>query len=76
MSNSCPKQEAVRGSRKASQHPEQTTPVAEDANVTSALDATLLQSMMDSLKSDIFGKIDALSTSLRSEIFQSIFQNN
>lgn len=30
--------------------------------------ATLLQSMMDSLKTDIFWKIDALSMSLRSEI--------
>lgn len=38
------------------------------SDASSSLDAMMLQSMMDSLRSDIFGKIDDLSTSLRSEI--------
>lgn len=60
-----PKQDSARAGRKT-QH--SATPTMEEANVANPLDATLLQAMMDSLKSDIFGKIDALSTSLPYEI--------
>lgn len=68
MSNLCLKQETARAGCKTSHSVDPDTPMTEAANATSILDAPLLQSMMDSLKSDIFGKIDALSTSLRSEI--------
>lgn len=67
--------ESARAGRRAPQFdatPQQTlqpaSPASEDANAANTLDATLLQSMMDSLRSDIFEKIDGLSTSLRSEI--------
>lgn len=67
--------ESTRAGRRAPQFdatPQQTlqpaSPASEDANAANTLDATLLQSMMDSLRSDIFEKIDGLSTSLRSEI--------
>lgn len=47
--------------------PEQAAPHVVEADA-STLNAGLLQAMMDSLKADIFGKIDSLSSSLRSEI--------
>ncbi|KAI4808375.1 hypothetical protein KUCAC02_000437 [Chaenocephalus aceratus] len=68
MSSARQKSEAQRGVRS------KTSPLPDPANATrgvaeaNALDAELLQSMMDSLKADIFGKIDSLSSSLRSEI--------
>lgn len=68
MPNSGPKQDTGRGGRKASHLPESATPITEAANAASNLDVTQLQTMMDSLKSDIFGKIDGLSASLRAEI--------
>ncbi|KAJ8366335.1 hypothetical protein AAFF_G00361280 [Aldrovandia affinis] len=69
MSNVRQKRETTGVGRKASLLPDQALPTTDDANVASStLDAPLLQSMMDSLKSDIFVKIDALSASLRSEI--------
>lgn len=68
MSNNRQK-ESTRGGRKAPLSTSQpASPVAEDANAANTLDATLLQSLMDSLRSDIFEKIDGLSTSIRSEI--------
>ncbi|KAI4832981.1 hypothetical protein KUCAC02_015915 [Chaenocephalus aceratus] len=68
MSSARQKSEAQKGGRS------KTSPLPDPANATrgvaeaNALDAELLQSMMDSLKADIFGKIDSLSSSLRSEI--------
>lgn len=72
MSNNRQK-ESARAGRKAPQPTSQPTsqpasPKSEDANAANTLDATLLQSLMDSLRSDIFEKIDGLSTSIRSEI--------
>lgn len=67
MSNLRPK-DAVRGARKTAHATEPASPTSIEANTGCALDANLLQSMIDSLKGDIFGKIDDLSTSLRSEI--------
>ncbi|KAJ8395718.1 hypothetical protein AAFF_G00029550 [Aldrovandia affinis] len=69
MSNVRQKRETTGVGRKTSLLSDQALPTTDDANVASStLDAPLLQSMMDSLKSDIFVKIDALSASLRSEI--------
>ncbi|KAI4798643.1 hypothetical protein KUCAC02_020590 [Chaenocephalus aceratus] len=68
MSSARQKSEAQRGGRS------KTSPLPDPANATrgvaeaNALDAELLQSMMDSLKADIFGKIDSMSSSLRSDI--------
>lgn len=72
MSNNRQK-ESARAGRKAPQPTSQPTsqpasPKSEDAIAANTLDATLLQSLMDSLRSDIFEKIDGLSTSIRSEI--------
>lgn len=72
MSSVRQKPESARGGRsKTSPCPD--VPVRQvdscaNAKATSPLDADLLKSMMDSLKSDIFGKLDLLSSSLRSEI--------
>ncbi|KAJ8358111.1 hypothetical protein AAFF_G00032810 [Aldrovandia affinis] len=69
MSNVRQKRETTGVGRKTSLLSDQALPTTDDANVASStLDAPLLQSMIDSLKSDIFVKIDALSASLRSEI--------
>lgn len=60
--------ESSKGGRKT---PHATGPGSTSTEATgeaSGLDATMLQSMMDTLRSDIFGKIDDLSTGLRSEI--------
>lgn len=65
MSNTRPK-ESSKGGRRAPPGPGSTC--TEAPGDASGLDATMLQSMMDSLRSDIFGKIDDLSTGLRSEI--------
>lgn len=63
MSSSRLKSEQLRGGRnKAS-----ASPVPE-TDADSTLNAELLQTMMDSLKADIFEKIDSLSSQLRSEI--------
>ncbi|KAI4808750.1 hypothetical protein KUCAC02_000796 [Chaenocephalus aceratus] len=68
MSSARQTSEAQRGVRS------KTLPLPDPANATrgvaeaNALDAELLQSMMDSLKADIFGKVDSLSSSLCSEI--------
>lgn len=69
MLNIRQKEDPIKGGRKAQQSSRPASPTMTEANAASTLDATLLQSMMVSLKSDIFGKIDALSTSLHSEIF-------
>lgn len=68
MSNNHQK-ESARAGRKAPQPTSQpASPKSGHANAANTLDATLLQSLMDSLRSDIFEKIDGLSTSIRSEI--------
>lgn len=58
----------VKKSHKAPQSTEPASQVSEHANAANNLDATLLQSMMNSLRSDIFEKSDSLSTSLRADI--------
>ncbi|KAK1890600.1 Histone H2B.2 sperm [Dissostichus eleginoides] len=67
MTSTRPKQDPAKGGRKASQFPDSASVAT--ANVASdTLDASLLQSMMESLKNDIFGKIDASAANLHSEI--------
>lgn len=67
MTSTRPKQDPAKGGRKASQLPESAS--AATASVASdTLDASLLQAMMESLKNDIFGKIDESAAILRSEI--------
>lgn len=68
MSSKGAKCKFTKGGRRAPLPPEVTTPAAEEANAASTLDTSLLQSMIDSLNNDIFGKIDVLSTSLHTEI--------
>lgn len=69
MSSARVKSDPPRGGRsKASPFPEPATLQVVDSNADNTLNAELLQSMMDSLKADIFGKLDSLSSSLRSEI--------
>jgi len=67
MSSAHPK-ESSKGGHKTPRvtGPGSTAIVA--AGEASSLEATILQSMVDSLRSDIFGKIDDLSSGLRSEI--------
>lgn len=67
MSNTRPK-ESSKGGRRAPHATGPGSTCTEAPGDASGLDATMLQSMMDSLRSDIFGKIDDLSTGLRSEI--------
>ncbi|KAJ4919283.1 hypothetical protein JOQ06_026289 [Pogonophryne albipinna] len=67
MSSARQKSEGQRGGRS------KTSPLPDPANATlevaqaTALDAELLQSMMESLKAEVFGKIDSLSSSLLKE---------
>lgn len=68
MSSKGAKYESTKGGRRAPLPPEVATPAAEEADAASTLDTTLLQSIIDSQNNDIFGKIDALSTSLHTEI--------
>lgn len=68
MSSKGAKHEATKEGRRALLPPEVATPAPEEADLASTLDATSLQSMMDSLKNYIFGKTDSLSTGLRTEI--------
>ena len=67
MSNTRPK-ESSKGGRRAPHATGPGSTCTEAPGDASGLDTTMLQSMMDSLRSDIFGKIDDLSTGLRSEI--------
>ncbi|KAJ3598159.1 hypothetical protein NHX12_001672 [Muraenolepis orangiensis] len=67
MSSTQPKQDPVKGGRKASHFPDSAS-VAAANFVSGTLDASLLQSMMESLKNDIFGNIDASAANLHSEI--------
>ena len=67
MTSTRPKQDPAKGGRKASQFPDSASVAT--ANVASdTLDASLLQSMMESLKNDIFGKMYASAANLHSEI--------
>lgn len=65
-----PKTDTARqGRNKPAPSPEELAPaVAGGAGCSEAITTGLLQTMMGSLKTDIFDKIDSLSTSLRSEM--------
>lgn len=69
MSNtqiSRPRQDTLKGGRKAPPPPEPDLPLADVDDAT--LDATQLKTMMASLKNNIFHKIDTMCTNLRSKI--------
>lgn len=70
MTSSRPKADSAKvGRGKPAPSPDPSSPSdTADAGNTGTLTAGLLQSMMGSLKDDIFGKIDSLSNSLRSEM--------
>ncbi len=53
---------------RAGHKPQQQVTREPDANANNNLDAATLQSMLDTLKSDIIGKIDATSVNLLAEI--------
>lgn len=68
MASKGAKHKATKGGCRPLLPPEVAKPAAQEADTASTLDATLLRSMMDSLKNYIFGKTDSLSTTLRAEI--------
>lgn len=67
MSSSRPK-EFSRGANKTPQVVAPNSTAAEAISYAGDLDMNLLQTMMDSLWSDIFGQIDDLATNLQSDI--------
>lgn len=66
MTSSRPK-DSLKGGRRGQQTGASLTAMEADGEV-GGLDANMLQSMMNSLRSDIFGKIDDLSVGLRADI--------
>lgn len=68
LSNNRQKESARAGCKAPQPTLQPASPTSEDANAANTLDVALLQSLMDSLRRDIFEKIDGLSTSIRSEI--------
>ncbi|KAJ4937147.1 hypothetical protein JOQ06_001728 [Pogonophryne albipinna] len=67
MTTTRSKQDLAKGGLKPSLLPDSASAATVDA-AGDTLDASLLQSMMESLKNDIFRKIDASAASLHSEI--------
>lgn len=66
MSNLRNKSENLKAGRKTQQEP--ANDAESDANANATLHAVTLQAMIDTLKTDIFGKIDSLTSKLQSEI--------